>query len=556
MLEWDGARFRLHDLASDYARERLLCDDDANIDALRMEHAVHYTVVYQKASIAYCSGDARGGLTIFRDARVEFEAAVTWLELDTMSPLKLQRLLLLGAAVAFAVDSWYCLEWQVVKLLAQISAAQRLGIRETECLMWSRLGLSRAALGQLRQAAECHVNAVRVALDLLRTPAVGIALQCNLWDAMAQGISNLALLHVDCYPSKSQRLSLRALEISRRIGRRRGEGDALGNLGIAHVMKGDFAVALSCFSEALNVHHASGNLLGVASCLSNMGFALVKSVLAAGLVAGHSRSGIFELDAICCGFFEHAVGAAGLRTAPEPSESPGYAWLAAALSSASTDSGMSRLALASRLFFLGSRIHGDIGNHRGLAYTHCMQGLAECAAGHPNRAASYFKHALRVIREHSNLFAEVNVLTNLGTVESILGRHDHADALYDAALMVDARIQHTPSNAKAYCLFHSAIACWTAGRHSTGIAKAAAALELSREFETPIVVRIHETLCHWRHELTVLDSATGITDGPGASATVMDDGFCTESLLADVDFLLMSAGIDWSNTAPMAVPRH
>jgi hypothetical protein len=75
-----GERYRLHDLAADYARERLAKEEGKDArDTAHLAHAWHYAAVGDAADQLYLAGDPLAGLALFDRERVQIEAAFTWL---------------------------------------------------------------------------------------------------------------------------------------------------------------------------------------------------------------------------------------------------------------------------------------------------------------------------------------------------------------------------------------------------------------------------------------------------------------------------------------------
>ena len=63
------------------------------------------------------------------------------------------------------------------------------------------------------------------------------------------------------------------LEIARRIGDIRGEGNALGNMGLAYTDLGEYRKAIELYEKALEIHRRIGDIRGEGNALGNMGLA-------------------------------------------------------------------------------------------------------------------------------------------------------------------------------------------------------------------------------------------------------------------------------------------
>lgn len=154
LLEREGAeRFKVHDLAADYARAQL--DDDA-LTGLHLAHARHYTEVAEVAQKAYMNGDAAAGLALFDIERVQIELAYTWLSFrdDEHASRQLPRLV---DAVVYTGQALRFLPRQRIVLSdGQLGAARRVKNQTMEGYALTNLGLAHDALGDMRKAMEYH----------------------------------------------------------------------------------------------------------------------------------------------------------------------------------------------------------------------------------------------------------------------------------------------------------------------------------------------------------------------------------------------------------------
>ncbi|MEO6741464.1 MAG: SMEK domain-containing protein, partial [Chthoniobacteraceae bacterium] len=256
----DGVeRYRLHDLAADYARAQLAAQSPAAFDTLRMAHARHYVTVGNDAERLYLKGDAVGGLTLFDRERAQIEAAFEWLAgalarakvvprfsasgsptPHTPQPHDAARaeaqdylpaatvLLALVNAVAHTGDLRFHPRQRIAWLEAQRDAARLTGNRQAEGNALGNLGNAHAALGDARKAIEFYEQRLVIAREFGDRRGEGAALG-NLGNAYRR-LGDA---------SKSIEFHEQALVVSREIGDRRGEGNDLGSLGNAYAALGD-----------------------------------------------------------------------------------------------------------------------------------------------------------------------------------------------------------------------------------------------------------------------------------------------------------------------------
>ena len=217
LIEADGLRHRLHDLAAEYACGQLPPDA---LTAARLAHAEHYRKVLAEADDLYLAGGpgVMKGLSLLDTERANVEAAHAWLlaapEADS---LRAERDILL---IAYPDAGVYVLSLrqhprvQIAWLEAALIGARRLKNRSAEGNALGNLGVAWAALGDARKAIEYH----------------------------------------------EQRLV-----IAREIGDRRGEGNSLGNLGTAWAALGDARKAIEFYEQALVVAREIGDRRGEAN---------------------------------------------------------------------------------------------------------------------------------------------------------------------------------------------------------------------------------------------------------------------------------------------------
>jgi tetratricopeptide (TPR) repeat protein len=257
LLEREGDRYRLHDLAAEYAVERLR-ETDTEF-ATRLAHARHYAAVGREANRLYKSGNAVGGLALFDRERGELEAAFRWLT-GQQAPETDRVLIELVGSVVYTSDLRFHPRERIAWLEGERDAARRVGDRPAEGNALGNLGLAFAALGDARRAIESHEQALVISREIGDRRAEG------------QDLGNLGNAYVFLGDARRAiEFYEQALLIVREIGDRRGEGSVLGNLGIAYRYLGDARRAVEFHKEQLVIVREIGDRRGEGNALGNLG---------------------------------------------------------------------------------------------------------------------------------------------------------------------------------------------------------------------------------------------------------------------------------------------
>ena len=391
LLEREGAdRYRLHDLAADYARARL---GPAALPALHLAHAAHYTAVGDEAEDIYLKGDAVGGLALFDRERAQLEAAYAWLDkvVPGFSPSPLptapgasdgeaarakaqdypaaaaRQLLALVNAVLYTGDLRFHPRQRIGWLESQRRAARLAKERQHEGAALGNLGLAHFSLGDARQA-------------------IGFYEQ--------------------------------ALVVSREIGDRRGEGNALGNLGNAHAAMGDARKAIEFYEQWLVIAREIGDRRGEGNDLNNLGLAHAD--------LGDARQAIE--------YHEQA-----LVVSREIGDRRGEGGALGNLGNAHKNMGDARKAIEYHEQYLA--IAREIGDRRGEGNALGGLGVAHAALGDARKAIEYHEHYLAIAREIGDRRGDGNALFNSALAHDPLGQRPEAIARAAAALAIFEVIQ-------------------------------------------------------------------------------------------------------------------
>ncbi len=219
-------RFRLHDLARDYARARLTGEECAGDE---QRHAAHYAGVLRSAKQLYKEGGSPmlQGLALFDREWGNIRTGQAWATAHCEADHAAARL-----CCDYPYIGAYCLALRlnsrdlIVWFKAGLVAARKLKDRSAEGNHLGTLGLAYAALGETRKAIEFFEQ---------------------------------------------------TLAIHREIGDRRGEGSALGNLGNAYADLGETHKAIEYYEQQLVITREIGDRLGEGRALHNLAGGLAKA---------------------------------------------------------------------------------------------------------------------------------------------------------------------------------------------------------------------------------------------------------------------------------------
>ena len=259
LLECEGAdRYKLHDLAADYARAQL---GEAPLTALHLAHARHFTAVGEEADQLYnTKGKHIEGLTLFDGERAQLEAAYAWLATRDDAAAAQPMIVLVNAVVYTGQTLRFHPRQRIAWLESQLRAARLLKDKRHEGSALGNLGNAYADLGDARKAIEYHEKALIIDREIGDRRGEG------------QDLGNLGLAYADLGDArKAIEYHNQRLFIAREIGDRLGEGNALGNLGLAHHSLGDARKAIEYYEQQLDITREIGDRRGEGSAMGNLG---------------------------------------------------------------------------------------------------------------------------------------------------------------------------------------------------------------------------------------------------------------------------------------------
>ncbi len=255
-------RFRLHDLARDYARARLSDPERAGDE---QRHAAHFYDVLRSANKLYKEGrDAMlEGLALFDREWPNIRAGQAWAAVHCESDKTTATL-----CKDYPNAGTYCLHLrlhsrdQIAWLEAAVEAARILEDRKAEGAHLGNLGIACHKLGEPQRAIEFYKQSLVIGRELGDRRSEGIDL-LNLGSAYAEFGD----------PREAIKFYEQALGISRDFNDWRGEGTALGNLGNAHVLLGNPRKAIEFYEQHLVIVRENGDQCAEGGALGNLGLA-------------------------------------------------------------------------------------------------------------------------------------------------------------------------------------------------------------------------------------------------------------------------------------------
>lgn len=262
LLEWDdpAERYRMHDLARDYARAQLSAKEHY---AAERCHAEHFVKVAAAASALYAKGGegVMNGLHAFDQEWPHTVVSYTWAakhaENDDAAATVCCDLALVAG---YLFDLRQHPREKVVWLEQALAAARRLRSRADEGKVLGNLGIAYRNLGEPHKAIAFFEQDLAISRELGDRRGEGIILG-NLGNAYRN------VGHVQ----KAVTLHERRLAIARELGDRRGEGNALCSFGFSYALLGETQKAIGYFERALNIMRELGDRNGESIVLGALG---------------------------------------------------------------------------------------------------------------------------------------------------------------------------------------------------------------------------------------------------------------------------------------------
>jgi len=263
------------------------------------------------------------------------------------------------------------------------------------------------------------------------------------------------------------------LEIAKRLGDRRGESQALGNVGLTYEGLGKHRHAIKYYEQALAIDCQMGDRRGESQDLTNLGNACLHLREYSRAIEYQERQLSITRDlgdlrgtanALAGLGFAH-FSLAGYRRAIEYYEQ----WLA---------------------------IAREIGDRQGEGNALGSLGLAHFSLAEYNRALGCYNQWLAVAREIGDRHGEGNALANLGVAYARLGETHRAVEYYGQHLAIAREIGDRRGEGNA--LWNMSLALHQLGQRAEAMARAQEALVIYAKMEPPFAIRVRKQLEQWR----------------------------------------------------------
>ncbi len=204
-----------------------------------------------------------------------------------------------------------------------------------------------------------------------------------------------------------------ARELYKAHGHRSGEGCALGNIGVAHQERGEYARAIPFFTEALTIAQETNDRLKVALHIGNLGIA-------------HQSLG--QQEKAIASFIQ------AIEIAEEVGDTRHKGTILGNLGVLYGERGEHARAIP--LFEEALDIAREVGEKRFEGLHLCNLGLVHQNLGQHQRAHDYFTEALGIAREINARLHEGIYLGNLGDSLFMLERLDEAETKFRSAIPI------------------------------------------------------------------------------------------------------------------------
>jgi tetratricopeptide (TPR) repeat protein len=266
-----------------------------------------------------------------------------------------------------------------------------------------------------------------------------------------------------------------AAAAARQIGDRRREGNALGNLGIAHADLGEPRRAIEYHEQNLVIAREIGDRRSEGNALGNLGNAHAD--------LGDPRRAI-----------EHHEQ--NLVIAREIGDRRSEGNALGSLGAVHANLGDPRRAIA--YFEQHLAITREIGDRRGEGGTLGNLGLAHAALGEPRHAIEFYEQHLVIAREIGDRRGEGNALNNLGVAYAALGDPRRAIEFYEQRLVIAREIGDRRGEGNA--LNNLGVAYENLGETPRAIESFHGALGIFGEIESPNAAKVRAAIARLQSE--------------------------------------------------------
>jgi tetratricopeptide (TPR) repeat protein len=266
-----------------------------------------------------------------------------------------------------------------------------------------------------------------------------------------------------------------ALAAARRLQHRKGEGVALGNLGLAYADLGETRRAIQFYEQRLTIAREIGDRRGEGNVLSNLGLAYADLGETRRAIQFHEQALLVDREIGYRRNEGNALGNLGLAYA---------------------DLGETRHAI--QFYEQQLAIVREIGDRRGEGNALGNLGRAFKDLGETRRAIQFYEQRLTIAREIGDRRGEGNALGNLGLAYAALGETGRAIQFYEQQLTIVCEIGHRRGEGNA--LWNISLGLDQLGERAQAIQYAEQALTIYEQIEDPRAAKVRAQLAAWREQ--------------------------------------------------------
>ena len=275
-------------------------------------------------------------------------------------------------------------------------------------------GIQQDRVSQFREALQSGERA----LELYRNPAVQAAFPQESRQGEGNALGNLGLAYYSLGQYQTAiNFHEQSLAIAREIGNRQGAGNALGNLGNAYYSLGQYQTAINFHEQSLAIAREIGDRQGEGATLGNLGIA-------------YDSLGQYQT---AINFHEQY-----LAIAREIGDRQGEGNALGSLGNAYNNLGQYQTAIDFHEQYLA--IAREIGDRQGEGNALGNLGNAYRNLGQYQTAIDFYEQTLAILREIGDRQKEGITLGNLGLAYAVLDQSEQALEQYQQALTVAQEI--------------------------------------------------------------------------------------------------------------------
>lgn len=422
-------------------------------------------------------------LAVFPDTFADYSAAAVWeVEIDQAQEI-------LGELIAASLVEWNETNSRYhLHDLAQLFAGAKLSAEEravgerrfaTHCR-----DLLATARGLYEEGGESMLRGLAL-LDLewgnIQAGHAWVAAKADAADA---DVARLGITYPDAgmyvlslrqHPRERIRWLEIAVAASRRLNNRKGEGDALNNLGLAHMNLSEIRRAIQFYEQALLIHREISARSSEGITLGNLGIAYTN--------LGETRRAIqFNEQALLVGRETGNRGGEGTALSN--------------LGTAYYRQGETRRAI--EFYEQGLLIDRELGDRRGESLALGNLGNAYVSLDETRRAIQVYEQALLIFREFGDRGAEGTVLGNLGFTYYRQGETRRAIQFYEQSVLIHREVGDRRGEGNT--LWNMSLALDRLGERTQAIRHAEEALIIREQIEDPNAAQVRAQLAEWREQ--------------------------------------------------------